>query len=172
MLAIQGSTVQAMLMDGILEESYSAYINPLTLVHNESKPIRICVDARINKLMVADRVKVQPMRELLQRFHGSSYITSLDLSRAFLQVLLSKGSRKWTAFQFQTRVYQYMSVPYGFKNSLSAFIRALEKVLGDDVVYARVRILEFYSLFLYSLQNSRHWLFLPYLSLFVLDVSF
>jgi len=25
-----------------------------------------------------------------------------------------------------------MSVPYGFKNSLSAFIRALETVLGDD----------------------------------------
>ena len=47
-------------------------------MHREQKPIRICVDARrINKLMLADRVKVQPMRELLQRFHGSSYITSL-----------------------------------------------------------------------------------------------
>ena len=125
--------IQEMLRDGILEESYSAYVNPLTLVHREQKPIRICVDARrINKLMVADRVKVQPMRELLQRFHGSSYITSLDLSSAFLQVPLSKESRKWTAFQFQSRVYQFTSVPYGFKNSLSAFIRALETVLGDD----------------------------------------
>jgi hypothetical protein len=74
------------------------------------------------------------MRELLQRFHGSSYITILDLSSAFLQVPLSKGSRKWTAFQFQSRVYQFTSVPYGFKNSLSAFIRALETVLGDGVV--------------------------------------
>ena len=74
------------------------------------------------------------MRELLQRFHGSSYITSLDLSSAFLQVLLSKGSQKWTAFHFQSRVYQFTSVPYGFKNSLSAFVRALEVVLGDDIV--------------------------------------
>jgi hypothetical protein len=127
--------IQAMLKDGILEKSYSAYVNPLTLVHREQKPIRICVDARrINKLMVADRVKVQPMRELLQRFHGSSYITSLNLSSAFLQVPLSKESWKWTAFQFRSRVYQFMSVPYGFKNSLLAFIRALETVLGDDVV--------------------------------------
>jgi len=111
--------IQGMLRDGILEESYSA------LVHREPKPIRICVDARrINKLMVADRVKVQPMRELLQIFHGSSYITIFDLSSAFLQVPLSKGSRKWTAFQFQSRVYQFTSVPYGFKNSLSAFMRA------------------------------------------------
>jgi len=104
-------------------------------VHREPKPIRICVDARrINKLMVADRVKVQPMRELLQRFHGSRYVTSLDLSSAILQVPLNKGSRKWTAFHFQSRVYQFTSVPYGFKNRLSAFVRALKKVLGDDVV--------------------------------------
>ena len=88
----------------------------------------------MNKLMVADRVKVQPIREMLQKFHGSSYITSLDLSSAFLQVPLSKGSRKWTTFQFQSRVYQFTSVKYGFKNSLSAFIRALQTVLGDDVV--------------------------------------
>jgi hypothetical protein len=37
--------IQAMLRDGILEESYSAYVNPLTLVHREPKPVRICVDA-------------------------------------------------------------------------------------------------------------------------------
>jgi hypothetical protein len=85
--------IQAMLKDVILEEFYSAYVNPLTLVHRKQKPIHNCVDARrINKLMKADRVKVQPMCELLQRFHGSSYITSLDLSNTFLQVLLSKDS--------------------------------------------------------------------------------
>ena len=33
--------------------------NTLTLVQHEKKPIRICLDARrINKLMIADRVKV------------------------------------------------------------------------------------------------------------------
>jgi hypothetical protein len=54
--------IQAMLRDGIQEQSYSAYVSPLTLVHREQKPIRTCVDARrINKLMIADRVKVQPM---------------------------------------------------------------------------------------------------------------
>ena len=51
--------IQAMLKDRVLKESYSAYVNPLTLVQHEQKPIRICLDARrINKLMVADRVKV------------------------------------------------------------------------------------------------------------------
>jgi hypothetical protein len=125
-----------MLRDDIIEESFSAYINPLTIVVREMKPPRICVDARrINRQMIADRTKVLPLRELLQRFHGASYITSLDLTSAFLQVPLKKESRKWTAFQFQGKMYQFKSVPYGFKNSLAAFIRALERVLGDQEIY-------------------------------------
>jgi hypothetical protein len=53
--------IQVILRDEILEESYSTYVNPLTLVHHEQKSIRIYVDAqRINKLIAVDRVKVQP----------------------------------------------------------------------------------------------------------------
>ena len=84
--------------------------------------------------MTADRTKVLPLRELLQKFHGASYITSLDLSSAFLQVPLKQTSRQWTARQFQSKVYQFKAVPHGFKNNLSAIIRALEKVLGDDEI--------------------------------------
>jgi hypothetical protein len=125
--------IQDMLIDGILEESYSDYVNPLTLVLREYKPLRICVDARgVNRQMTPDRVKVAPMRELLQGFRGSRYITTLDLSSAFLQVPLAKSSRKWTAFNFESQVYQFTRVPYGYKNSLSAFIRTLQQVLGDE----------------------------------------
>jgi hypothetical protein len=60
--------IQAMLKDGILEESHSAYINPITLVVREGRTVRICLDARrINKQMVPDRTKVLPMCELLQK---------------------------------------------------------------------------------------------------------
>jgi hypothetical protein len=124
--------IQAMLQDGLLEESHSPYINPITLVVREGKAVRICLDARrINKQVVADRTKVMPMRELLQKVYCSKYITSLDLSSAFLQASLEKSSRQWTAFRFESNVYQFTTAPYGFKNSLTAFIRALERVLGD-----------------------------------------
>jgi hypothetical protein len=80
--------IQDMLIDGMLEESYSDYVNPLTLLLREHKPRRICVDARgVNTRMSPDRVKVAQMRELLQRFHGSRYITTLHFRSAFLQVL-------------------------------------------------------------------------------------
>jgi hypothetical protein len=121
-----------MLTDGILEESHSAYINPITLVVRKGKAVCICLDARrINKQTVADRTKVMPMREILQKFYGAKYITSLDLSSAFLQVTPEQSSRHWTEFQSESNVYQFTTVPYGFKNSLAAFIRALERVLRD-----------------------------------------
>ena len=126
--------LQEMLKDDILEKSFSDYVNLLTLVERPGKGIRICTDARrVNELMIPDRVKVDPMKELLQRFHGSKYIATIDLSSAFLQAPLHRSSRKWTSFQFGNQVYQYKVVPYGFKNSLSAFIRALAMVLGDSL---------------------------------------
>jgi hypothetical protein len=122
-----------MLNDGILEESYSDYVNPLTLMLREHTPLRMCVDARgVKRQMTPDRVKVAPIRELLQRLRGCKDITTLDLSSAFLQVPLAKSSRKWTAFNFENQVYQFTRVPYGYKNSVSAFIRAVQRVLGDE----------------------------------------
>ena len=64
-------------------------------------------ERRVNRHMTPDKVKVAPMAELLQHCHGSRYITTLDLSSAFLQLLLAQSSRKWTAFNFENQVYQF-----------------------------------------------------------------
>jgi hypothetical protein len=77
-------------------------------------------------------MKVAPMQEILQRFHGTRYVTTLDVSSAFLQVPLDEASRKYTAFEFQSNVYQYKRIPCGFRNSLAGFMRALQTVLGEE----------------------------------------
>jgi hypothetical protein len=59
-------------------------------------------------------------------------MSSIDLSSAYSQVELHKESRKYTAFLFDSTVHQFKRVPYGFKNSLSAFIRALRLSLGRE----------------------------------------
>jgi hypothetical protein len=122
-----------MLKDDILEVSKSPFLNPLTIVHREGKKIRICVDARkVNQYTIPDRERSAPMQELLQRFDRAHYMTSLDLSSAYLQVELDQESRKYTAFLFDSTVYQFKRVPYGFRNSLPAFVRALKQTLGVE----------------------------------------
>jgi hypothetical protein len=82
--------------------------------------------------MIPDRTRVSPVQELLQRFYGSRYISSIDLSSAFLQVELAPECRKFTAFLFENEVFQFTRVPYGLRNSLPAFVRALNLALGTD----------------------------------------
>jgi hypothetical protein len=125
--------IEEMVKNDILEISHSPYVNPLTIIQRKAKPVRICVDARqVNKQMVPDRTKTRPAHELLQRFHGAKYISSIDLNNAFLQIPLEESSRIWTAFNFEGQTYQFTRVPFGFHNSLASFIRALQLVLGLD----------------------------------------
>ena len=126
--------IKQMVADGVLEVSNSSYANPLTIVMKDGRAPRICVDTRkVNKHTLPDRARAPPIQELLQRFHGSKFITSIDLSSAFLQIGLRKESRKYTAFLFESQLYQYTRCAFGFKNSLSAFVRALQLTLGPDI---------------------------------------
>jgi hypothetical protein len=121
------------MIQDVLELSNSQFLNPLTIVKREGKKPRICVDARkINQVTIPDYERSSPMQELLQKFEGTRYMSAIDLSSAYLQIELHEDSRKYTAFLFDTTVYQFKRVPYGFKNSLSAFVRALKMALGKD----------------------------------------
>jgi hypothetical protein len=129
------STIEQMLEDDIIEPSVSCYLNPITVVPRPGKSVRICLDARrVNRHMRPDRTRVSPIAELLQQFHGSNFISSIDLSSAFLQVELAPECRKFTAFLFENQVYQFKRIPYGLRNSLAGFIRALNIALGPDTL--------------------------------------
>jgi hypothetical protein len=122
-----------MLSDDILERSKSPFINALTVVPRREGPPRICIDARkVNSVTIQDRERTPPLHGLLQKFNGVKYMSSIDSSSAFLQIPLRDSSRQYTAFIFDPTVYQYNRTPYVFRNSLSAFVRALRMVLGDD----------------------------------------
>ena len=69
--------ISQMIKDGILEISESPYINPVTIVHREGKEPRLCIDARrVNQVTIPDRERAPPLHELLQRFHGTKFMTS------------------------------------------------------------------------------------------------
>jgi hypothetical protein len=78
--------IRQMMADNVLEISTSSHVNPLTVVLSDGKAPGICVDARkVNRYTLPNRARVPPIQELLQQFHGSKFITSIDLSSAFLQ---------------------------------------------------------------------------------------
>jgi len=108
------------------------YFKPCEPINNCTKR-RKAVDARkVNRYTLPDRARVPSISELLQQFHGSKFITNTDLSSAFLQISLRRNTGNTQLFLFELQLYQFTRCPYGFRNFLPGFVRALQLTLGSD----------------------------------------
>lgn len=123
--------LQRMLSWGVVERCSSPYCNPIVCVAKADGSVRLCLDARrVNRLILPMRDTSPPLDELLARFGGKTIFSSLDFSAGYWQVPLHPEVRKFTAFVFEGRTYQFCVVPFGLNISNTAFGKALEAVLN------------------------------------------
>lgn len=91
--------INRMLALGIIEPSYTPYINPLVNVVKKDMSVRICLDAReLNKRLQEDHDGPEPINVVFKRFCEGGVLSSIDLTASFWQVPLAKESRKYTGF--------------------------------------------------------------------------
>ena len=115
---------------GIIERSVSHYSNPLVVVIKKDGRVRLCLDARrINQIIIPDRESPESINEIFQKFSGVRYMTSLDLTAGYWQVPLAEVSRKYTAFLFNGKNYQFQRLPFGLNTSVASFIKCLDQIL-------------------------------------------
>lgn len=101
--------IQDMLSSGIIETSER---HPLLCVRKKDGSIRLYLDARrLSCVMIGDNETPTNLRELLQRFEGFNYMTSLDFKSGFHQIIFHERSRPYTAFNFIGQLYQFCKVP-------------------------------------------------------------
>lgn len=123
--------LQRMIDWGVIERSSSPYSNPILCVAKSDGSVRLCLDARrINRIILPMRDSSPPLDELLARFGGKSIFSSLDFTTGYWQVPLHPDVRKYTAFCYNGRNYQFQVVPFGLNISNTAFQQALEAVLN------------------------------------------
>ena len=70
---------------------------------------------------------------LFIKCQGVKYLSRLDLKSGFWQIPLAKESRRYTAFLYRNKCYQFRVVPFGLVTSLAAMVRCLELALGPEV---------------------------------------
>jgi transposase InsO family protein len=123
-----------MLNLGIIERASSPYLNPLVAVHKRDGSVRLCLDAKqLNKILVPEREFPASPDEILQKFEGVKWLTSLDLVSSFWQIPLTDNSKKFTAFKFDNKIYQFKVLPFGLSTSTASFTKCLDIVLTDAV---------------------------------------
>lgn len=124
--------LQRILSWGVIERCSSPYCNPIVCVTKGDGSVRLCLDARrVNRLILPMQDSSPPLDELLAQFGGKTIFSSVDFSSGYWQVALHPEVRKFTAFVFEGRSYQFCVVPFDLNISNTAFGKALEAVLNQ-----------------------------------------
>lgn len=126
--------IENMLKCGIIERASSQFINPMVVVTKPNGKIRLCLDARkLNSILLPDYECARSTEELFQKCAGVKFMSKLDLTSGFWQIPIRKCDRKYTAFLYRNKCYQFTVVPFGLSTSLAAMVRCLDKVMGTEV---------------------------------------
>src|SRR6266498_2004984 len=111
-----------MLKNEVIEFSTSPYAFNIVIVEKKDRVgermNRICINyAPINKVTEKDSRPIPIIKEYLSLFYGVKWLTVLDLASVYWQILLTKRSRKYTAFLIAYRLYQFKVMPFGLVNA-------------------------------------------------------
>ena len=130
--------VENMLKSGVIEPSNSPYSSPIVLVKKKDGKTRFCIDFRkINSITVSDASPIPDQDQLFAKLSSAKYFTKIDVTKAYWQVGIVKGCRKYTAFQAGSCLYQFTRMAFGLKNAPATFNRLMAKLLGHrhDTVF-------------------------------------
>ncbi|XP_062533714.1 uncharacterized protein LOC134202723 [Armigeres subalbatus] len=139
-----------MLSQKVIEPSKSDWALSTVPVIKPTGEVRLCLDARrLNDRTRRDAYPLPHQDRILSRLGSSRFLTTIDLTKAFLQIPLDPSSRKYTAFSVLGRgLFQFTRLPFGLVNSPATLARLMDEVLGygelepsvfvylDDIVVA------------------------------------
>ena len=135
--------------EGILRQvTHSDWASPVVPVLKQaSGKIRICGDFRttLNTATITESYPLPRIEDLYATLSGCAIFSVLDLSNAYLQVLLEENSMKYTTINTIKGLYEYTRLPFGASSAPAIFQRLMEDVLKgipgvgvylDDVLIA------------------------------------
>ena len=138
------SEVISLLKDGIIRRApdvpgYLDYTSSCLIVQSGAQNKLRLVQALL-KLNKASKVFPSPLptqAELFRATAGKRWFSHLDLTKAFFQLVLEEGSRKFFSFRlpdmdsFKGGRFEYCRMPLGWVNATFIFQRTMTAILGD-----------------------------------------
>jgi hypothetical protein len=125
--------VQKLLDAGFIEEvHHPVWLANLVIVPKANGKLQICIDyTSLNKACPKDLYPLSRIDKIMDSTSGCDLLSFLDAYSGFHQIQMSREDRKHTAFVTVDGLYCYVVMPYGLKNALPTFVRAMSKTFGD-----------------------------------------
>jgi hypothetical protein len=125
--------VQKLLDAGFIDEVHHPVwlANPVIIPKANGK-LRICIDyTNLNKACPKDPYPLPRIYQIVDSISGCDLLSFLDAYSGFHQIQMFRQDRKHTSFVTVDGLYCYIVMPYGMKNALPTFVRAMSKTFGD-----------------------------------------
>jgi hypothetical protein len=105
--------------------------NPV-IIPKANRKLRMCIDyTSLNKACPKDPYPLSRIDQIVDSTSGCDLLSFLDAYSGFHQIQMSREDRKHTAFVTMDGLYCYVVMPYGLKNALPTFVRAMSKTFVD-----------------------------------------
>ena len=130
--------ISSWLEQDIIEISSSRHNIPLIIIKKSDGSVRTSLDARkLNQMLIPDRFPLPNLRETIHsigrklKTGNDIFITILDLSKGYWQVMIDKADQSKLAFSYKNKQYVSKRCLYGVSTIPSAFCRLIMEIFHD-----------------------------------------
>ncbi|KMQ86705.1 gag pol polyprotein [Lasius niger] len=123
---------RALVETGICHPSRSPWASPIHLVLKKDSTWRVCGDyRRLNAITIPDKYPTPHLHDCSVNLYGKTVFSSLDLHKAYNQILMAPEDIEKTAVITPFGLFEYLFMTFGLRNASQSFQRYINRALGD-----------------------------------------
>ncbi|KAL0273841.1 UNVERIFIED_CONTAM: hypothetical protein PYX00_006417 [Menopon gallinae] len=124
--------IQELLQAGIIELSHSEFRSRIVPIKKKDGAIRLAVDYRdLNAISQTDAFPMPRIRDIVLKLAKSKIFSKIDLKKGYYQIPMHPDSKKYTAFAFGHKLYQFRFMPFGLVSAPQTFQRLMDAIFGN-----------------------------------------
>ena len=147
--------LEDLLKKGLIRPSKSPWGAPILFVKKKTGEMRMCVDYRaLNKVTIKNKYPLPRTDDMLDRLHGSTVYSKLDLRQGYHQILIHPPDIEKTAFRTRYGHFECTAMSFGLTNAPATFMTLMNDVLRPFLDKFVVVYLDY--ILIYSRDEAEH----------------